>query len=268
MTPGQRGMTVDTFEEITEKGAEPSLVYTKKQNSGRNAQGRITVRHRGGGARRKVRIVDFLGTPGEGKVIGIAYDPNRSARLALVEYADGVKRYIIAPARVRVGSKIGLGEESTISVGHRRALRDIPLGTAIYNIELTPGRGGQLARSAGTAAQLLAKEGTYAQVRMPSGEVRLVNQACLASIGSVGNPDHQNIKIGKAGRTRRMGIRPTVRGKAMNAVDHPHGGGEGQNSIALPSPKTPWGVPTLGYKTRNRKSTDRFIVRDRREKRR
>jgi large subunit ribosomal protein L2 len=268
VTPGSRGMTQDTFEELTLGAPEPSLVITKKRASGRNNQGRITVRHRGGGARRKLRIVDYVGREGEGTVVGIAYDPGRSSRLALIEHADGTKTYQIAAARLRPGSKIVRGEDAKVQVGHRRALRDIPVGTAIYNIELTPGRGGALVRSAGTSAQLMAKEGKYAQVRLPSGEVRLINQACEASMGVVGNADHQNRKVGKAGRTRKLGIRPTVRGKAMNPVDHPHGGGEGGTSIALPSPKTPWGVPTLGFKTRNRKRTDKFILRSRKEKRR
>lgn len=268
VTPGSRGMTMDTFEELTLKGAESSLTITKRRTSGRNNQGRITVRHRGGGAKRKLRTVDYRGVEGEGTVVGVAYDPGRSARLALIEYPGGVKRYQIAASRFKAGSKVVKGEDSKVATGHRRALRDIPVGTAIYNIELTPGKGGQLVRSAGTSAQLMAKEGKYAQVRLPSGEVRLVNQACEASMGVVGNADHQNRKIGKAGRTRHLGIRPTVRGKAMNPVDHPHGGGEGGTSIALPSPKTPWGVPTLGFKTRNRKKTDKFIIRSRQEKRR
>lgn len=268
VTPGSRGMTVDTFEELTLKGVEASLTITKRRTSGRNNQGRITVRHRGGGAKRKLRTVDYRGVEGEGTVMGIAYDPGRSARLALIEYPGGEKRYQIAASRFKTGSKVVKGEDSKVATGHRRRLADIPVGTAIYNIELTPGKGGQMVRSAGTSAQLMAKEGKYAQVRLPSGEVRLINQACEASMGVVGNADHQNRKIGKAGRTRHLGIRPTVRGKAMNPVDHPHGGGEGGTSIALPSPKTPWGVPTLGFKTRNRKKTDKFIIRSRSEKRR
>lgn len=265
-TPSRRHMTVSGFEEITKKTPEKSLLEPLKSNAGRNSDGKITVRHRGGGAKRKYRIIDFKrnkdGVPA--KVVGIEYDPNRSANIALLQYVDGEKRYILAPNGLKDGDMVESGPESDIKVGNALPLRNIPLGTIIHNLELTPGRGGQLARSAGNSAQLMAKEGKYAQVRLPSGEVRMVLQACKATIGQVGNVDHENITIGKAGRKRHMGFRPSVRGSAMNAVDHPHGGGEGRAPIGMPSPVTPWGKPTLGYKTRKRsKESNRHIVRRR-----
>ncbi len=264
-TPGHRGMTSYTFEEITKTKPERSLIIIKKKHSGRNVYGRITVRHRGGGHRRYIRIVDFKrnkrGIPA--KVTAIEYDPNRTARLALLVYADGEKRYILAPVGLKVGDKLMAGPDADIRPGNSLPISSIPVGTIIHNIELKEGRGGQMVRSAGTSAQLLAKEGDYAQVRLPSGEVRLVRQVCYATIGQVGNIDHSNIKLGKAGRKRHMGIRPAVRGSAMSPRDHPHGGGEGRSPIGMPGPKTPWGKPTLGYKTRRNKSTDKYIVRRR-----
>ena len=264
-TPGQRGMTSYTFEEITKTKPERSLIVIKKKHSGRNVYGRITVRHQGGGHRRYIRIVDFKrkkrGIPATVKAI--EYDPNRTARLALLVYADGEKSYIIAPVGVKVGDTLMAGPDADIRPGNSLPISRIPVGTTIHNIELKEGRGGQMVRSAGTSAQLLAKEGDYAQVRLPSGEVRLVRQVCYATIGQVGNIDHSNIKLGKAGRKRHMGIRPAVRGSAMSPRDHPHGGGEGRSPIGMPGPKTPWGKPTLGYKTRRNKSTDKYIVRRR-----
>jgi large subunit ribosomal protein L2 len=264
-TPGQRDMTGYTFEEITKTKPERSLIIIKKKHSGRNVYGRITVRHQGGGHRRYIRIVDFKrkkrGIPATVKAI--EYDPNRTARLALLVYADGEKSYILAPVGVKVGDKLAAGPDVDIRPGNSLPISRIPVGTTIHNIELKEGRGGQMVRSAGTSAQLLAKEGDYAQVRLPSGEVRLVRQVCYATIGQVGNIDHSNIKLGKAGRKRHMGIRPTVRGSAMSPRDHPHGGGEGRSPIGMPGPKTPWGKPTLGYKTRRNKSTDKYIVRRR-----
>jgi large subunit ribosomal protein L2 len=265
ITPGQRNMTGYGFEEITKTEPERALIQPLKRHGGRNALGRITVRHRGGGHRRYIRIVDFkrdkLGIPA--KVTAIEYDPNRTSRLALVTYADGEKRYILAPQGLRVGDTVTAGPQAEIRTGNSLPLSNIPVGTLVHNIELKNGKGGQLVRSAGTAAQLLAKEGEYAQVRLPSGEVRLVLQSCFATIGQVGNLDHSNIKLGKAGRKRHMGIRPTVRGSAMSPRDHPHGGGEGRQPIGMPGPKTPWGKPTLGYKTRRNKKTDQYIVRRR-----
>jgi len=265
VTPGQRGMTGYTFEEITKSKPERSLIVPRKGHAGRNAHGRVTVRHRGGGHRRFVRLVDFKrdkrGIPA--KVAAIEYDPNRTARLALLVYADGEKRYIVAPIGLRVGDAIMAGAQAEIRPGNSLPISSIPVGTMIHNIELSEGKGGQLVRAAGTAAQLLAKEGDYAQVRLPSGEVRLVRQACYATVGQVGNLDHGNIKLGKAGRKRHLGIRPTVRGTAMTPRDHPHGGGEGRQPIGMPGPKTPWGKPTLGYKTRRNKKTNQFIVRRR-----
>ncbi len=270
VTPGLRGMTGYTFEEITKTKPERSLVIPKRQRGGRNAQGRVTVRHRGGGHRRKIRLVDFKrdkrGIPA--RVAAIEYDPNRTARLALLFYADGEKRYILAPVGLRVGDTIMAGPEADIRPGNSLPISNIPVGTMIHNIELYEGRGGQLVRSAGASAQLMAKEGNYAQVRLPSGEVRLIRQVCYATIGQVGNVEHGNIKLGKAGRKRHLGIRPTVRGSAMNPNDHPHGGGEGRQPIGMPGPKSPWGKPTLGYKTRRNKRTDKYIVRRRRKKRR
>lgn len=268
-TPGLRGMTVSTFEEITCTTPEKSLTVTLKKHAGRNSRGKITVRHRGGGYRKKYRIIDFKrnkdGIPG--KVATIEYDPNRTANIALIHYADGEKRYIIAPNRLVVGDVIVSGAEADIKIGNALPLANIPVGTVIHNIELKPGKGGQLARSAGNGAQLMAKEGQYAQVRLPSGEVRKVRIECRATVGEVGNLDHQNIQIGKAGRKRHMGIRPTVRGSVMNPNDHPHGGGEGKAGIGRVSPVTPWGKPALGYKTRKKKkASDKYIVKRRNEK--
>jgi large subunit ribosomal protein L2 len=269
-TPGQRGMTGYTFEEITKSVPERSLVLPLKKSGGRNFQGRITVRHRGGGNRQRIRIIDFkrdkLNIPA--RVAAIEYDPNRTARLALLYYVDGEKRYIIAPVDLKVGDTIISGPGVEIRPGNSLPIANIPVGTLVHNIELKQGHGGQLVRSAGGAAQLLAKEGDYAQIRMPSGEVRLVLQKCYATIGQVGNIDHSNIKLGKAGRKRHLGIRPTVRGTAMSPRDHPHGGGEGRQPIGMPGPKSPWGKPTRGAKTRRNKRTDKFIVRRRGQKRR
>jgi large subunit ribosomal protein L2 len=270
ITPGQRGMTGYSFEEITKTSPERSLLKPLRKSGGRNAHGRVTVRHRGGGNRRHIRIVDFKrdkrGIPA--RVAAIEYDPNRTARLALLYYADGEKRYIVAPLDLRVGDTVLSGPSAEIRPGNSMPISNIPVGTLMHNIELKVGKGGQLVRSAGGAAQLLAKEGDYAQVRMPSGEVRLVLQTCYATIGQVGNVDHSNVKLGKAGRKRHLGIRPTVRGTAMSPRDHPHGGGEGRQPIGMPGPKSPWGKPTLGYKTRRNKKTDQFIVRRRGKKRR
>ncbi len=264
-TPGQRDMTGYSFEEITKSKPERSLIVIKKKHSGRNAQGRITVRHQGGGSRRYIRLVDFkrnkTGIPAV--VSAIEYDPNRTARLALLVYADGEKRYIIAPVGLKVGDTVNSGSNADIRTGNNLPISNIPVGTMIHNVELKSGKGGQLVRSAGAAAQLLAKEGDYAQVRLPSGEVRLVLQTCTATIGQVGNLDHGNVKLGKAGRKRHMGIRPSVRGTAMSPRDHPHGGGEGRQPIGMPGPKTPWGKPAGGYRTRKNKKTDQYIVRRR-----
>lgn len=268
-TPGLRGMTVSTFEEITKSTPEKSLTVTLKKHSGRNNRGKITVRHHGGGYRPKYRIIDFKrnkdGIPG--KVTAIEYDPNRTANIALITYADGEKRYILAPEKLQVGATILSGPDADIVVGNALPIANIPVGTMIHNIELKPGKGGQLARSAGNAAQLMAKEGNYAQLRLPSGEVRKVLMRCKATIGEVGNEDHANIQIGKAGRKRHMGIRPTVRGSVMNPNDHPHGGGEGRSPIGRKSPVTPWGKPALGYKTRKKnKDSNKYIVKRRNEK--
>ena len=268
-TPGLRGMTVSTFEEITTDKPEKSLTVTLKKHSGRNNRGKITVRHRGGGYRPKYRIIDFKrnkdGVPGN--VATIEYDPNRSANIALIVYADGDKRYIIAPQNLHVGDVIYSGPEADIKVGNALPLANIPLGTMIHNIELKPGKGAQLVRAAGNGAQLMAKEGDYAQVRLPSGEVRRIRMDCRATIGEVGNNDHQNINIGKAGKKRHMGIRPTVRGSVMNPNDHPHGGGEGKAGIGRVGPVTPWGQPALGYKTRKKKkASDKYIVKRRNER--
>jgi large subunit ribosomal protein L2 len=269
-TPGRRDMTSYTFEEITTSKPEKTLVKTNRKRGGRNNLGRITVRHRGGGSKRKLRIVDFKrdkrGIPAN--VATIEYDPNRTARLALLNYADGEKRYILAPLGVRVGDTLVAGPDADIRPGNALPIANIPTGTMIHNIELSEGKGGQIVRSAGGAAQLMAKEGDYAQVRLPSGEVRLVRQVCYATIGQIGNVDHGNIRLGKAGRKRNKGIRPAVRGTAMTPRDHPHGGGEGRSPIGMPSPKTPWGQKTLGYRTRRNKLTDKYIVRRSRKKRR
>ena len=268
-TPGLRGMTVSTFEEITTDKPEKSLTVTLKKHSGRNSRGKITVRHRGGGTRPKYRIIDFKrdkdGVPG--KVATIEYDPNRSANIALIHYADGEKRYIVAPNKLEVGDVIFSGPDADIKVGNALPVANIPVGTIIHNVELKPGKGAQLVRAAGNGAQLMAKEGKFASLRLPSGEVRKVRQECRATIGEVGNIDHQNIQIGKAGRKRHMGIRPTVRGSVMNPNDHPHGGGEGKAGIGRVSPVTPWGKPALGYKTRKKgKQSDKYIVKRRNEK--
>jgi large subunit ribosomal protein L2 len=268
-SPARRFMTVSTFEEITKKAPEKSLLAPLSRKGGRNSYGRITVRHRGGGTKQKYRIIDFKrdkdGIPA--KVSAIEYDPNRSANIALLVYADGEKRYILAPNGLKVGDVVYSGEDSDIKPGNALPLESIPLGTVIHNIELKPGKGGQLVRSAGNEAQLMAKEGSYAQVRLPSGEVRKIDIRCKATIGQVGNLEHENISIGKAGRKRWMGIRPSVRGVVMNPSDHPHGGGEGKSPIGMPSPLTPWGKPTLGYKTRKKnKSSNKLIVKKRKEK--
>jgi large subunit ribosomal protein L2 len=269
-SPGRRGMTGATFEEVTKDKPERSLLVPRRGSGGRNTYGRVTVRHRGRGHRRHIRLVDFRrdkrGIPAT--VAAIEYDPNRSARLALVHYADGEKRYIIAPLGLQVGDTVMAGSQAEIRPGNSLPLASIPLGTLVHNIELKEGRGGQLVRSAGVSAQLLGKEGAHAAVRLPSGEVRLIRQSCYATIGEVGNPDHGNIKLGKAGRKRHLGIRPTVRGSAMSPRDHPHGGGEGRQPIGMPGPKSPWGKPTLGYKTRRNKRTDQYIIRRRSKRRR
>src|SRR5512140_2797931 len=265
VTPGLRNMTGYGFEEITKKKPERSLVVVRKNRAGRNSYGKITVRHQGGGNRQLIRLVDFRrdkhGIPA--KVSAIEYDPNRTARLALLVYADGEKRYIVAPLGLKVGDAVMAGAQAEIRPGNSLPIANIPVGTMIHNIELKEGKGGQLVRSAGTAAQLLAKEGDYAQIRLPSGEVRLIRQTCYATIGQVGNLDHSNIKLGKAGRKRHMGIRPTVRGTAMSPRDHPHGGGEGRQPTGMPGPKSPWGKPTRGYKTRRNKLSNKYIVRRR-----
>lgn len=268
-SPSLRQMTVSTFDEITTNEPEKSLLTSLNKKSGRNNDGKITIRHRGGGAKRKYRIIDFKrnkdGVPG--KVATIEYDPNRSANIALIHYADGEKRYIIAPNKIKVGDVIESGESVDIKIGNALPLKFIPVGSTIHNVELKAGKGGQLVRSAGNSAQLTAKEGNYAQVKLPSGEVRMVRIECRATIGQVGNIDHENITIGKAGRKRHMGIRPTVRGSVMNPNDHPHGGGEGRTPIGRPSPVTPWGKPTLGYKTRKKnKKSDKYIVRAKKRK--
>ncbi len=270
VTPSLRGMTGYTFEEITKTKPERSLIVVRKNHAGRNSYGRITVRHRGGGNRRYVRLVDFKREKHDipARVAAIEYDPNRTARLALLHYADGEKRYIIAPLDLKVGDTLMSGPRVEVRPGNNMPIANIPVGTLLHNLEVQIGRGGQLVRSAGSAAQLLAKEGDYAQIRMPSGEVRLIRQACYATIGQVGNLDHSNVKLGKAGRKRHLGIRPTVRGSAMSPRDHPHGGGEGRQPIGMPGPKTPWGKPTLGYKTRRNKKSDQYIVRRRGKNRR
>jgi large subunit ribosomal protein L2 len=270
-SPGRRDMSGQTFEEITRAQPEPSLVKGLRKRAGRNFRGKITVRHRGGGHKRRYRVIDFkrdkFGIPAN--VVSIEYDPNRSARIALLVYADGEKRYIIAPLGLRVGDKVMSGPDAEIRPGNTLPLKNIPLGTQLHNIELQVGRGGQMVRSAGTSAQLLSKDHPqYVILRLPSGEERYVSQDCLATIGQVGNVEHGNVKLGKAGRKRHMGIRPTVRGSAMNPNDHPHGGGEGRSPIGMAAPKTPWGQPAQGRRTRRNKSTDKFIFRRRSKKRR
>lgn len=265
-TPSRRNMTVLTFDEITKKTPEKSLLAKKKKHAGRNSYGRITVRHQGGGNRQKYRIIDFKRRKDDmvATVIGIEYDPNRSSNIALIEYEDGERAYILAPVGLTDGNKVVSGPKSDIKPGNCLPIENIPVGTMIHNIEMRPGQGGKLVRSAGQEAQLMAKEGTYAHVRLPSGEMRLILAKCRATIGTVGNTDHENVKIGKAGRKRNMGIRPTVRGSVMNPVDHPHGGGEGRAPIGRPGPLTPWGKPALGYKTRNKKKlSNKFIVKRR-----
>ncbi|MBS1245393.1 MAG: rplB [Chloroflexi bacterium] len=267
-SPGRRGMTGYTFDEITRSEPERSLIQPARTISGRNNKGRVTVRHRGGGHKRLYRLIDFrrdkTGVPG--RVDSIEYDPNRSARIALIVYADGEKRYILAPLGLKVGSQIMAGPEAEVRVGNALPLKNIPLGTVVHNVELQPGRGGQMARSAGVGAQLMAKEGEYAMLRLPSGELRRVLMVCMATIGQVGNTEHANINMGKAGRRRWMGWRPTVRGVAMEPNSHPHGGGEGRTPVGMPGPKTPWGKPAMGYKTRKNKRTDKLIVRRRSKK--
>ena len=265
-TPSRRNMTVSDFSEITKKTPEKSLLAKKKEKAGRNSYGRITVRHQGGGNRQKYRIIDFKRRKDnmEATVIGIEYDPNRSANIALIQYEDGEKAYILAPQGLTDGDKVISGETADIKVGNCMPIDSIPVGTLIHNIELNPGQGGKLVRTAGQSAQLMAKEGKYATLRLPSGEMRKVLAKCRATIGVIGNADHENVKIGKAGRKRHMGWRPEVRGSVMNPVDHPHGGGEGRAPVGHAGPMTPWGKPALGYKTRNKKkSTNKFIVKRR-----
>ena len=265
-TPSRRNMSVPSFDEVTKYTPEKSLIVTKKKHAGRNSYGRITVRHQGGGNKLKYRIIDFkrAETNEPATVIGVEYDPNRTAYIALLQHADGHKSYILAPAGVTDGDKIYSGADSDIKPGNTLPIANIPVGTLIHNIELYPGKGGQLVRTAGAAAQLMAKENGMAQIRLPSGEVRLVRLDCKATIGQIGNIEHETIKIGKAGKKRHMGIRPTVRGSVMNPCDHPHGGGEGRAPIGRPGPVTPWGKPALGYKTRNKKAkTNQFIVKRR-----
>jgi large subunit ribosomal protein L2 len=264
-SPGRRGMTGFTFDEITKKTPEPGLTSAKKQKAGRNSQGRITVRHRGGGSKRRLRDIDFkrdkVGV--QGKVAAIEYDPNRTARIALIHYRDGDKRYILAPAGLKVGDVIEAGPEAEPKPGNAMPLANMPSGSLVHNIELQPGRGGQIVRSAGASAQLVAKEGEQSLLRLPSGEMRRVSSRCIATIGQVGNVENSLIKLGKAGRSRWKGRRPQTRGAAMNPREHPHGGGEGKAPVGMASPKTPWGKPAMGYRTRGRKPSDKFIVRRR-----
>ncbi|OGO30484.1 MAG: 50S ribosomal protein L2 [Chloroflexi bacterium RBG_16_56_11] len=264
-SPGRRGMSGYTFDEITKEKPEKSLLLAKNKKAGRNFRGTITVRHRGGGAKRKQRIIDFrrdkIDVPG--RVAAIEYDPNRTARIALIFYADGEKRYILAPLGLIVGDNVMSGPNAEIKPGNAMPMKSMPTGIEIHNIELQKGRGGQLVRSAGASAQLMVKEGEYALIRLPSGEIRRIRSECVASIGKLGNLEHQNISLGKAGRKRHMGWRPTVRGSAMTPRDHPHGGGEGRSPVGMPGPKTPWGKPALGYKTRQPKASDRMIVKRR-----
>ena len=267
-SPGRRGVVLPSFEEITKKEPEKALLLPLRRKGGRNAQGRMTVRHRGGGSKRRLRVIDFkrnkVGVPG--KVVSIEYDPNRSARIALIHYADGDKRYNLAPQGLHVGAKVEAGPNAEIKVGNALPLKLIPTGNQVHNVEMHPGKGAQLVRSAGASAQVLAREEAHVLLRMPSGEVRKVEGECSATIGQVGNVDHKNIKLGKAGRKRHLGRRPEVRGSAMNPRDHPHGGGEGRSGIGMPGPKTPWGKPALGYKTRRRKNVNGMIVRRRNRK--
>ena len=268
-TPSRRGMSVLTFEEITAKKPERSLLVSLKKHSGRNSYGRITVRHKGGGVRRKYRLIDFKRntTDEEATVLSIEYDPNRSANIALIQYEDGKKAYIIAPDKLSVDDKIRSSSEADIKPGNCLPLEFIPLGTLVHNVEMHPGKGAQLVRSAGMYAQVMAKENGYAQLRLPSGEVRMIALNCKATVGTVGNSDHENVNLGKAGRKRHMGIRPTVRGSVMNPCDHPHGGGEGKAPVGRPGPVTPWGKPAMGYKTRSKKNkSDKFIVKRRNAK--
>ena len=265
-SPGRRGMTGSTFEELSKKGPEKSLLAPQRKRAGRNNQGKITVRHRGGGAKRQLRIIDYkrdkIGVPG--RVASIEYDPNRSAYIALIYFADGEKRYILAPLGLAVGDTVKTGEDAELKPGNVMPLGNMPTGTLVHNIEMISGKGGQMVRSAGAAAQLMAKEGDFVLLRLPSGEMRRVRSNCFATIGQVGNVERQNIKLGKAGRKRLMGWRPTVRGSAMTPRDHPHGGGEGRSPIGMPGPKTPWGKPALGYKTRKKnKASDKLIVKRR-----
>jgi len=264
-SPGRRGMSGYTFDEITKSKPEKSLLLPKKKQAGRNFRGKITVRHRGGGEKRRLRIIDFkrdkIDIPG--RVASIEYDPNRSARIALIYYVDGGKRYILAPVGLNVDDMIMSGNNAEIKPGNTLPMKQMPSGTEIHNIEMVPGKGGQMVRSAGASAQLMAKEGKYVLLRLPSGELRRVRSECMATIGQIGNIEHQNISLGKAGRKRHMGWRPTVRGSAMSPRDHPHGGGEGRSPIGMPGPKTPWGKPALGYKTRKPKASDRMIVKRR-----
>ena len=265
-TPSLRNMTVSTYEEITKKTPEKTLLATKKKNAGRNSYGRITVRHQGGGNRQKYRLVDFKRRKDDmtATVIGIEYDPNRSANIALIQYEDGEKAYILAPIGLKDGDKVVSGERADIKPGNCMKIENIPVGTMIHNIELNPGQGGKLVRAAGQEAQLMAKEGKYAHVRLPSGEMRLIMAVCRATIGTIGNSDHENVKLGKAGRSRHLGKRPEVRGSVMNPNDHPHGGGEGRAPVGHAGPMTPWGKPALGYKTRKRnKKSNKFIVKRR-----
>ena len=265
-TPSRRNMTVSDFSEITKKTPEKSLLAKKKKNAGRNSYGRITVRHQGGGNRQKYRIIDFKRNKDDmfAEVIGIEYDPNRSANIALLKYEDGTLSYILAPEGLKDGDKIVSGEKVDIKPGNNMPIENIPVGTMIHNIELHPGQGGKMVRAAGQGAQLMAKESKYSHVRLPSGEMRLVLTKCRATIGTIGNSDHENVKLGKAGRTRHMGVRPTVRGSVMNPVDHPHGGGEGRAPVGHAGPMTPWGKPALGYKTRKKnKASNKFIVKRR-----
>ena len=268
-SPGRRNMSVNTFEEVTKFEPEKALLEPVKKHGGRNNYGRITVRHQGGGAKRKYRIIDFKRNKDDipGKVAGIEYDPNRTSNIALIHYLDGEKRYIIAPLKLKVGDVIFSGPEADITIGNCLPLKNIPVGSTVHNIELKAGKGAQMVRSAGGSAQLMAKEGNFATVRLPSGEMRMVRIECRATIGQVGNLDHQHVRIGKAGRKRHMGIRPTVRGSVMNPNDHPHGGGEGKAPIGRSGPVTPWGKPTMGYKTRKKnKPSDKYIVRSRNKK--